>query len=244
MKYSQPLTHYAKAYGKGIATIKRWSSAGAPLDNPDAMGEWMDLKQRRGGPKAEPSEPADSFTDPYPRVPPPESEEESELVDYATLPKGAAQALKRLEETETKLYQRLETALSRGGSMAIAAAREDWLKCSESLRKYDLLVEQSRRESGELVPRVEAENAALMSAVWLRLAFMAFVSSEAKALLELVEVRSGEPFIDPRKFASLAFKGMRNAVDAQLRNSANAQVELAPWAVTKIKEGFNVSSAD
>jgi hypothetical protein len=233
VKYAEPLTHYAKVYGKGIATIKRWSVAGAPLDNPDLMGEWMDHKQRKGGPKS------DSFTDPYPRVALPEEPEETpagpfelDAVSYENLPKGAAQALKRLEETETKLYQRLENALAGGRSLAIAAAREDWLKCSESLRKYDLLVEQSRRDSGELIPRQDAEMAVLMAATWLRLSVMGFISSDVPVLLGIK---------DAALMAKRIESGISSALTVALANSQAASAQLPAWAVEKAREGFNAT---
>lgn len=43
---------YAKRYGKTVRTILRWKAAGAPLDNPDLMAEWIAAPRRR-----EPSEP-------------------------------------------------------------------------------------------------------------------------------------------------------------------------------------------
>jgi hypothetical protein len=70
---------------------------------------------------------------------------------------GAASALKRLEGSELQAFDRLQLALGRGNPLEIRECRENWLKISESLRRFDLLVEQNRRDAGELVPIAEVE---------------------------------------------------------------------------------------
>jgi hypothetical protein len=51
----------------------------------------------------------------------------------------------------------LESALAVGDALEIRNAREGWLKVGDSLRRYDLLVERERRQSGEMVNRTEIE---------------------------------------------------------------------------------------
>lgn len=228
-RYKHHLAHYCSVYGKGIATIKRYSGAGAPLDNPDAMGDWIAAKRVKGGPK---SHTPDTFAeDPYPRPQPVDGAEDEPQV-FEELKEGAAETLKRLEALEPMLYQRLQKAIRINNAEKIANARADWLPVSESLRKYDLLVEQSRRDSGDLIPRSQGEMAALMAATWLRLAWMTFVSSDASKL-QAIE--------DTREWTAAAHEGMRSAILVALRNSAAAIGELPDWAIAKIKEGFNVS---
>jgi hypothetical protein len=70
---------------------------------------------------------------------------------------GAARALERLEREEAGLFSAYETAKAGGDVLAIKLARDSWLKCSESLRKFDLLVEAARREAGEVLPRADVE---------------------------------------------------------------------------------------
>ena len=70
---------------------------------------------------------------------------------------GAAAALKRLESTELQAFERMQAALTRGNPLEIREARESWLKVSESLRKYDLMIEANRRDAGELVPVTEID---------------------------------------------------------------------------------------
>ncbi len=68
---------------------------------------------------------------------------------------GAASALTRLEAEEADLFGTYATAKAGGDALEIKVARDAWLKCSESLRKFDLLVEAARKEVGELIPRVD-----------------------------------------------------------------------------------------
>ena len=70
---------------------------------------------------------------------------------------GAARALERLEAEEAALFTTYATAKAGGDVLEIKVARDAWLKCSESLRKFDLLVEAARRESGETLPRADVE---------------------------------------------------------------------------------------
>lgn len=230
-KYQHPLSHYAAEYDVSPRTIGEWSRKKAPLDNPDLMGEWIAVKRRGGGPRGK-QDPAGEFKeDPYPQERPPEEEPPEEaVVSFEDIPRGAAPALKRLEENEAKFYQRLAAAFASGNADRIANAREDWLKCSESLRKYDLLVEQSRRDSGELIPREEAENAVLMGASWLRLAVMLFISSDVPELLSIK---------DGGELGDRIVTGLTGALEVQMGNASNARVQLPAWAVSKLREGFN-----
>jgi hypothetical protein len=68
---------------------------------------------------------------------------------------GAARALDRLEAEEAGLFAAYEKAKAGKDALEIKIARDAWLKTSESLRKFDLLVAAARREVGELVPRAD-----------------------------------------------------------------------------------------
>jgi hypothetical protein len=70
---------------------------------------------------------------------------------------GAARALERLETEEARLFSGYETAKAGKDPLEVKVARDAWLKCSESLRKFDLLVEAARRESGETLPKADVE---------------------------------------------------------------------------------------
>lgn len=70
---------------------------------------------------------------------------------------GAGAALRRLETSELAAWNDLQTAIADGNPLRIRLCRDTWLKTSESLRRYDLQLEQSRRDAGELLPRAELE---------------------------------------------------------------------------------------
>ena len=62
------------------------------------------------------------------------------------------------------------------------AALDNWVKVGQTLLNYDKSVEESRRDSGQLIPRADAEMAVLMTATWMRLAVRTFISSHAEKL--------------------------------------------------------------
>jgi hypothetical protein len=70
---------------------------------------------------------------------------------------GAASALERLEAEEAGLFAAYEKSKLGQDPLETKVARDAWLKTSESLRKFDLLIEAARRETGELVARADAE---------------------------------------------------------------------------------------
>jgi hypothetical protein len=72
-----------------------------------------------------------------------------------TLIEGVAAALKRLEEMEARSFTDLKRAQASGDSLLVKAAHQIWLRNSDSLRKYDLAIEQNRRDSGQLIPKDE-----------------------------------------------------------------------------------------
>src|SRR5208337_854310 len=72
---------------------------------------------------------------------------------------GAAAALRRLEQAEFDCHLAWKAALSNPNSTLeeVEAAAGQWKKVGDSLRQYELAVEQDRRTSGELLPRAELE---------------------------------------------------------------------------------------
>jgi hypothetical protein len=78
--------------------------------------------------------------------------------------RGAAAALRRLEETEERAHARLLTAMERGNPVQIEALQDFWLKCSEALRKLDLAIEMARRDAEEQVPKKLAQDISLFIA--------------------------------------------------------------------------------
>ena len=137
MKYPETDKEIACFWGVPVRTVYRWKSDGAPVQSYDEMLAW--LSTRKNLPRAV-LEKIKLPTQP----------------DVSSSPvsgdSGAAAALRRLESTELQAFARLQKALADGNPLMVRECRESWLKISESLRRFDLLVEQSRRDAGELVP--------------------------------------------------------------------------------------------
>ena len=127
----------AAYWGVAMRTFFRWKGEQAPISDYAAMCQW--LATRKNLPRAV-----------LEKIKVPAPENVSSAAGGGTA--GAASALKRLETSELQAFERMQTALTRGNPLEIREARENWLKISESLRKFDLLVEANRRDAGELVP--------------------------------------------------------------------------------------------
>jgi hypothetical protein len=129
-------------WGVKIRTMFRWKGDGAPLDDYEQMLAW--LSTRKNLPRSV-----------LERIQIPAPKNASSHVSGGTA--GAASALKRLEAAELQAFERLQAGLARGNPLEIREARESWLKISESLRRYDLMIEANRRDAGELVPVSEVQ---------------------------------------------------------------------------------------
>jgi hypothetical protein len=127
-------------------TLKRWKAAGAPLEDDARLRTW--LAGRKNLPQ--------SIRDQLGAIV--STDGDSVPVVSNGADGGAAAALRRLEREEVAAYGRLQNAIAAGDTLAAKSERDAWLKVSESLRKYDLAIEQARREAGELMPRAEVEN--------------------------------------------------------------------------------------
>ncbi len=164
------IAQLAERYDTTTRSISRWRAAGAPLDNPRAMRQWLATRKHlppgtRGQIEGEKrrQRAALNSTDP-------------------DLPIGAAAALTRLEQTEAVAFRELQAALRSGDPIEIKLAREGWLKVGDSLRRYDLALEQSRRDAGELLPRSVLETLAQNFGVNLKRAFIQAANATAPEL--------------------------------------------------------------
>ena len=142
---TQKYKELAETYGCSTRTIKRWQSEKAPLADGAAMRRWL------AGRAHLPAATLNKLTRTERRA--------VQTADTGTLESGVVAALQRLEKTEAKMFLTLEAAILNGDALLVRQARENWLRCGEALRKFDLAVEQNRRETGELVNRVEIERA-------------------------------------------------------------------------------------
>ena len=117
--------------------MRRWKGDRAPIHDYKEMLSW--LATRKNLPRAV-----------LARIKLPAQQNVSSPINGGNA--GAAAALKRLESTELQAFACLQSALASGNPLEVRECRESWLKISESLRRFDLLVEASRRDAGELVP--------------------------------------------------------------------------------------------
>lgn len=127
-------------------TLKRWKAQGAPLEDDSRLRAW--LAGRKNLPQSIIAQLGDTMSADGDSVPIVSNDGDG----------GAAAALRRLEREEVSAYGRLQAAIGSGDPLAAKSERDAWLKVSESLRKYDLAIEQARREAGELMPRAEVED--------------------------------------------------------------------------------------
>jgi len=159
------------------------------------------------------------------------AEAAAELPDGEALPDargvGAAAALQRLSDLEEVFHRRLLNALASQDAAAVVVARDNWLKVSESLRRYDLVVAEARRAGERQMPQGEAEKGVRAAAVWLRQAVAAWLSSDAPALSAIQ---------DPRELAAAVWRGLTAAVGATVDQSAKARAPLPAWAAELVRE--------
>ena len=161
--------HYADKYGVSKSTLARWKRNGCDITDEKAVSAMRAAFKKVGAPSA------GDFKAPEKKV-------TSEPVDLNRGESGAAAALERLEHAERSAYGDFVAAIQEGIPNEIKNAREGWLKISESLRKYDVMVEQSRREKGALLPKEEVERILKAQAYYLRLAGRQLVTGISKKL--------------------------------------------------------------
>jgi hypothetical protein len=165
----------AQKWGCNVRTITRWKKDGAPLGDDAAMQHW--LATRKHAPSGTLGMLELAGTEPRTEATPPRTENTGDAV--AT---GATAALRRLEAAEAAAFTELQEAIAGGNPLRIKLARDGWLRISESLRKYDLAVEQSRRDSGELVSRAEVEKFAHNLVKHFKSAIVMAANTDAKEL--------------------------------------------------------------
>jgi hypothetical protein len=176
-KFRNSLKVYAERYNRSTRTITAWIREGVDLDDDGAVRTWIAIKTgRRGGKRANLAELK------LPKL-------SAEVI--ANVKTGAAEALRALESQEGRLRAELEAAQKTGDQQAITICLERWLKLNNQLRAFDLAIESNRRDSGELVPRGQAEEAIHNTGVWLNQAIINFAQ-------KLAPVLSDEPN-DPRE---------------------------------------------
>jgi len=140
-----------------------------------------------------------------------------ETTEYRTLANKVVARQKMLNEAEATYATWSKTAL------------ELWLKTAEQMRKFEKEVDESKRASGEVVPRAEAEQAMAMAAHWLRIATIKYVQGHGSKLRNQT---------DEAKIQGMILEGISDSLEAQLTNAARVKSKLKPWAIKAITGGF------
>ena len=130
----------AKRFKVTVRTVRNWRKEAAPLRDLPALRLWLSARKFLTMEVAPAKAPF--------RLPPKKTPTADEVA-------GVAPALQRLERAEVAAYDALQAALAANDPLAIRAARDNWLRIGDSLRRYDAIVEQSRRDAGQLMPLVE-----------------------------------------------------------------------------------------
>jgi hypothetical protein len=124
-------------------------------------------------------------------------------------------------------------ALARGNPVEVQAAQDFWLKCSETLRRLDLAVEVARRSEEEQIPKKLGQEVALYISDWLRIAFIQFLSSEARPLMGIHDVGEWKVY---------AFERFKGILDLVVQSSLRTNSPIPDWAASKVAESWNMAS--
>jgi hypothetical protein len=155
---TNPDEKLAAFWGVDIRTIRNWRREGAPLEDEKRMRQWL-ASRKNIAPGV------------LRKIQPPAAKEEVVSVTATNGDTGAGHALRRLELSELGAYERLQKALASNDPIAVREARESWLRISESLRRYDLMVEASRRSTAEQVPITQVKTFLRSFLAWMQIAF-------------------------------------------------------------------------
>ena len=244
MTYKLSTPRYAAIYGCSTRTITRYRNEDAPLDDPPAIFDlWAANKLTPPAALAKGQEiivaeyaaavgkPVAKVARPPATAPLGKQGEEPRDEEIEKPSEGAEHALQRLEELEATAHRELILANKSGDPVRIKRTLDGYLKISESLRRYDSQVADSRRDSGQMIPRAEAELAIEMAATWLRLSVRSFISSTTPQLAAAKDL----PVV-----AGLIEDGMAAGVRANLMRAPKCQAALQPWALECIRKGYSL----
>jgi len=208
------LSEYASRYGVSKVTVSRWKKKGIDLDDEKSVRAYQEQKDHGGAKTLEEreAEPNENFAFPTPKV-----EQSGELAP------GAAAALARLETMEVQAYEQMDWAMKEGKPFAIKAARENWLKLGDSLRRYDTMIAEARRATGATLPRAEIERILTVLAWYLRMAARQLATSEAKNF-----AAEDKPELIARGLEDMFGEAMLNAV-AALVSTSEGKLEVPGW---------------
>lgn len=166
----------ATIYSCSERSIRNYRADGAPLGDPAAMWAWW--SSRKNMPRAVASKGLDAIRDAFAAVvgTVPAGTVASARTEVSTLgamdvpadlPAGAQHELRWLEALAVEARHNLVRARGSNDPVAMKQALDAYLKITEGLRKFDNQVTADRRDSGEVVTRVQVENPITALTVWL-----------------------------------------------------------------------------
>jgi len=217
-EYPKTDKEIATYWGVAIRTLFRWKGDNAPIGDYAEMCRW--LATRKNLPRAV-----------LEKIRMPAGENVSPHVSGGTA--GAAAALKRLETSELQAFDRLQGALARGNPLEIRECRESWLKISESLRKYDLLIEANRRDAGEPVPVSEVQTFISYFITYAAVVFTARAESLTNEILG-----KSEPLEVYSLLRDLVDEAIVTAVFGYLRGGKKPDPRLVVYAEERVRGHF------
>jgi transcription elongation GreA/GreB family factor len=217
-----------KHVGKSPSTIKGWFKEGLDIADLSAVKAFSDKKDLTSCGRAR----ANAIARRYAEVPkrPNDVAKAEELVAIDPGSEGAAAALKRLQEFERNSAIRLNAAIATNEPILTSSATKDHVAIAGALIKFENLVSQEARASGELISKAEMERAVAAIADWIRLSFQSWLSSETPNLVAIN---------DPKEFAAAARTGFAGAVKACFMNSRKSRNAIPEWIDRIFSDEYN-----
>jgi hypothetical protein len=151
--YRSSQADYAKTYGKSLPTIKRWWKEGKPLDDPDAMGEYLSPRGRK---------PAEDFG--APSIIPPDDEHSHDspitLGEDFFAGLGFLAAIERLKKSEReRAAAYFSTIRTKAPSHVLQNRFKEWISVIEPLRKLAKDEPEIRKSNDLTVDKSEMDAA-------------------------------------------------------------------------------------
>jgi hypothetical protein len=188
----------ASKHGTCTRTIRRWIAAGAPLNDPKKLRQWL------AGRKHRPASQDMGHRGPVPPVTP-----TAPLVVTSKDATGAAYALGRLEAAEAEAFREYDAARRAQDPVRLKLASQQWLSIVYELRLCDKQIETSRRAEGELIERKDVLQSLSLFASLLHMSAVR-VANEAA-----VNLAGTESVVQCRvKLRELLFEGWMQALVA------------------------------
>lgn len=229
-RYKHPTHHYATLYQRSSTTITRWMREGAPLDDPKAGPAWVATKKPRGRrrPQGVSQTPRLGSRQKVQAV----TEEAKKLAE--TL--GAPAALARLESEERAAYQALQEAKEIGDARVIKDATRTYNEIAANLLKFDREVQDSRRATGQLVPREDCIISVRAAARLMRLAVVKFSRGRAMRLVT--------DCADPAEARMAWLRGIHETLSIEAPRYLDTREPVPDWAAAALAEGFDINLPD